>query len=46
MLHPEDGSSPTDEMLERESARLRKRFQIVKQQLYELGRREGLIGDH
>lgn len=45
LLHPEDGSSPTDEVLEREAARLRKRFQIVKEQLYELGRREGLIGD-
>jgi RNA polymerase sigma-70 factor, ECF subfamily len=45
LLHPEDGSSPGDELLEREAARLRKRFQIVKEQLYEMGRREGLISD-
>ena len=45
VLHPQDGTSPSDEQLDREAARLRKRFQIVKEQLYELGRREGLISD-
>jgi RNA polymerase sigma-70 factor, ECF subfamily len=45
LLHAGDGSSPNDEVLEREAARLRKRFQLLKEQLYELGRREGLIGD-
>jgi RNA polymerase sigma-70 factor, ECF subfamily len=45
LLHASDGSSPSDEVLEREAARLRKRFQLVKEQLYELGRREGLLGD-
>ena len=27
-----------------EAARLRKRFQLLKEKLYEMGRREGLIG--
>src|SRR5690606_24824111 len=45
VLHPGDGTAPSDERLEREAARLRKRFQIVKEHLYELGRREGLISD-
>jgi len=45
LSHAGDGSSPTDEALEREAARLRKRFQLLKEQLYELGRREGLISD-
>jgi RNA polymerase sigma-70 factor (ECF subfamily) len=45
LLHAGDGSSPNDEVLEREAARLRKRFQLLKEQLYELGRREGLISD-
>lgn len=45
LLHAGDGASPTEELLEREAARLRKRFQILKQELYELGRREGLISD-
>ncbi|HTV26052.1 MAG TPA: RNA polymerase sigma factor [Polyangiaceae bacterium] len=45
LLHSGDGSSPSDEGLDREAARLRKRFQIVKEQLYEMGRREGLISD-
>ena len=30
--------------LRKEAARLRKRFQIIKQELMELGRREGLVG--
>jgi RNA polymerase sigma-70 factor (ECF subfamily) len=45
LLHPEDGEVLTSEALEREAARLRKRFQILKRQLYEMGRREGLIGE-
>jgi RNA polymerase sigma-70 factor (ECF subfamily) len=40
-----DGGTPPDEAnLKREAARLRKRFQLIKEKLYELGRREGLIG--
>lgn len=43
LLHGDDTSPLTDEVLRREAARLRKRFQMLKEQLYELGRREGLI---
>lgn len=39
-----EGEAPTEEALQRESARLRKRFQIVKDKLLELGKREGLVG--
>jgi RNA polymerase sigma-70 factor (ECF subfamily) len=35
-----------DEELKRESARLRKRFQLLKEKLIELGRRAGLVGQH
>lgn len=45
LLHPEDGSCPSDQLLEREAARLRKRYQLVKEQLYEMGRREGLLDE-
>jgi RNA polymerase sigma-70 factor (ECF subfamily) len=45
LLHPEDGATLTDEALKREAARLRKRFQALKAQLHEMGRREGLISD-
>jgi RNA polymerase sigma-70 factor (ECF subfamily) len=45
LLHGADRPSPCDDVLEREAARLRKRFQILKEQLHELGRREGLIPD-
>jgi RNA polymerase sigma-70 factor (ECF subfamily) len=45
LLHVEGGAAITDEALKREAARLRKRFQTLKAQLYEMGRREGLIGD-
>jgi hypothetical protein len=45
LLHGADGASPSGDVLEREAACLRKRFQILEQQLYELGRREGLIRD-
>ena len=34
-----------DEALKRESARLRKRFQLVKDKLLELGRKAGLVGE-
>ncbi len=44
LLHGDDASTLTDDVLKREAARLRKRFQLLKQQLYEMGRREGLIG--
>jgi RNA polymerase sigma-70 factor (ECF subfamily) len=43
LLHVEDMQVLTDELLKREAARLRKRFQVIKAQLYELGRREGLL---
>jgi RNA polymerase sigma-70 factor (ECF subfamily) len=45
LLHPEDGAIVPDDALKREAARLRKRFQTLKEQLHELGRREGLIDD-
>jgi RNA polymerase sigma-70 factor (ECF subfamily) len=35
---------PDEEFLARESARLRKRFQVVKDRLREMARREGLVG--
>ena len=41
VLSPEE--SLDDVAVRRESARLRKRFQIVKERLYELGRAEGLV---
>jgi RNA polymerase sigma-70 factor (ECF subfamily) len=37
------GENADEETLKREAARLRKRFQLVKEKLVELGRREGLI---
>jgi RNA polymerase sigma-70 factor, ECF subfamily len=43
LLQVEEEPLLTDDVLEREAARLRKRFQIIKAKLYELGRREGLI---
>jgi RNA polymerase sigma-70 factor (ECF subfamily) len=40
----EEGEAPLDdEALKREAARLRKRFQLVKEKLHELARREGLL---
>jgi RNA polymerase sigma-70 factor, ECF subfamily len=45
LLHMEEGQLLTGELLKREAARLRKRFQIIKEQLYELGRREGLLDE-
>ncbi len=44
VLHEEDDAPLEGKGLEREAARLRKRFQLVKEKLYEMGRREGLIG--
>jgi RNA polymerase sigma-70 factor (ECF subfamily) len=40
---PTEGAALTDEELKREAARLRKRFQVLKEKLRELGRREGLL---
>jgi RNA polymerase sigma-70 factor (ECF subfamily) len=45
LLHVEELQVLTDDALKREAARLRKRFQVIKAQLYELGRREGLLPD-
>ncbi len=39
-----DDPAATSEALKRESARLRKRFQLVKEKLLELGREAGLVG--
>jgi len=39
-----DDEAPDDAALKREAARLRKRFQIVKDRLRDLARREGLVG--
>jgi RNA polymerase sigma-70 factor, ECF subfamily len=41
----EGDAPPTGEELKRESARLRKRFQLVKEKLLALGRERGLFGD-
>lgn len=43
VLHEEDTEPLEGKALEREAARLRKRFQLVKEKLYEMGRREGLL---
>jgi RNA polymerase sigma-70 factor (ECF subfamily) len=40
-LEGDDGASP--EALKRESARLRKRFQLVKERILEMGRKKGLF---
>jgi hypothetical protein len=43
VLH--DGPEPpSDEVIRRESAKMRKRFQSLKAKLAELARREGLLG--
>lgn len=39
----EDAPEPSPEALKRESARLRKRFQLVKEKLLEMGKRAGLL---
>jgi RNA polymerase sigma-70 factor (ECF subfamily) len=43
VMHGEEGEL-ADEVVKKEAARLRKRFQLIKEKLYELGRREGLVG--
>jgi RNA polymerase sigma-70 factor (ECF subfamily) len=43
-MHEDEAAPLAEEHLKRESARLRKRFQLIKEKLLELGRREGLIG--
>lgn len=43
VLHGEDEQPLEGEALKREAARLRKRFQLVKDQLREMARREGLL---
>ena len=45
ILHDGPQEELTDEVLKRESSRLRKRFQSVKEKLAELARLEGLLGD-
>lgn len=45
VLRGEDAPPLEGEALKREAARLRKRFQLIKDQLRELGRREGLLDD-
>jgi RNA polymerase sigma-70 factor (ECF subfamily) len=42
VLHDGEGELD-DDALKREAARLRKRFQLVKDKLYEMARREGLV---
>jgi RNA polymerase sigma-70 factor (ECF subfamily) len=44
-LHDDETTPLSAEDLKREAARLRKRFQLVKERLLEHGRREGLIRD-
>jgi RNA polymerase sigma-70 factor (ECF subfamily) len=44
VMRPDDAPPPSAATLKREVARLRKRFQLIKEKLYELGRREQLIG--
>ncbi len=43
VLHEDDEAPLEGEALKREAARLRKRFQLLKEKLYEMGRREGLV---
>lgn len=43
VLHEDDDAALEGKALEREAARLRKRFQLVKERLYEMGRRAGLV---
>jgi RNA polymerase sigma-70 factor (ECF subfamily) len=43
VLHEDEAVQLRGEALKREAARLRKRFQLVKEKLYEMGRREGLV---
>ncbi|MGO9837374.1 MAG: sigma-70 family RNA polymerase sigma factor, partial [Polyangiaceae bacterium] len=42
-----EGEAPSDEGLKREAAKLRKRFQALKEKLVEIAKREGLMdGEH
>jgi len=43
VLHDDEVAPLEGDALKREAARLRKRFQMVKEKLYEMGRREGLV---
>lgn len=45
VLGSEPDAEPDPATLKREAARLRKRFQLLKKKLLELGRKEGLLGD-
>jgi RNA polymerase sigma-70 factor, ECF subfamily len=42
-MHEDEAAALTGESLKREAARLRKRFQLIKEKLLEIGRREGLV---
>jgi len=42
-MHEDEGEALSGEALKKEAARLRKRFQLVKEKLLETGRREGLV---
>jgi RNA polymerase sigma-70 factor (ECF subfamily) len=44
MLEEKDGDAEDAEVVKRESARLRKRFEILKKKLLELGKQHGLVG--
>jgi RNA polymerase sigma-70 factor, ECF subfamily len=43
VLHEDDAAPLEGKALDREAARLRKRFQLVKEKLYEMGRKAGLV---
>jgi RNA polymerase sigma-70 factor (ECF subfamily) len=43
VLHDDDGEQPQGADLTREAARLRKRFQAIKERLFEAAQREGLV---
>jgi RNA polymerase sigma-70 factor (ECF subfamily) len=44
VMRSEDDGAPLDQaVLKREAARLRKRFQLIKDKLYQLGRQQGLV---
>ena len=45
VLHEDEGAPLEGAALTREAARLRKRFQLVKERLYEMGREAGLLGE-
>ncbi|UQA62932.1 RNA polymerase sigma factor [Polyangium aurulentum] len=45
VLHGDEGPPLEGEAKKRAAARLRKRFQHLKEKLYEMGRREGLVPD-